>query len=85
MKSRAEYDKLYKRSIDDPVGFWSDIAREFHWRVPAWRRVQLRAATAPLHASCARLHAQCTTCAARVAQNCSLWPAARAAGCLRGA
>ena len=31
MKSREEYDAMYKRSIDDPVGFWSDIAKQFHW------------------------------------------------------
>jgi hypothetical protein len=31
LKSREEYDAMYKRSIDDPVGFWSDIAKQFHW------------------------------------------------------
>jgi hypothetical protein len=31
VKSREEYDVMYKRSIDDPVGFWSDIAKQFHW------------------------------------------------------
>jgi hypothetical protein len=24
---------MYARSVADPVGFWSDIAKEFHWRV----------------------------------------------------
>ena len=31
IKSRAEYEKLYKRSMDDPAGFWGDIASELHW------------------------------------------------------
>lgn len=31
---RATYDALYKRSIDDPEGFWGDIAKEFHWETP---------------------------------------------------
>jgi hypothetical protein len=26
-----QYDEMYKRSIEDPNGFWSDIAKEFHW------------------------------------------------------
>ena len=28
IKSRAEYDKLYKRSIEDPEGFWGEVAEE---------------------------------------------------------
>lgn len=31
--SREAYDAMYKRSVDDPAGFWGDIARQFHWRV----------------------------------------------------
>ncbi|GMU82161.1 MAG: acetyl-coenzyme A synthetase [Planctomycetota bacterium] len=32
IKSRAEYDALYKRSIESPYGFWSEIAeKNFHW------------------------------------------------------
>lgn len=31
MSSRAQYDALYRRSLDDPGGFWGEIAREFHW------------------------------------------------------
>ena len=27
----ATYEAMYKRSIEDPDGFWGDIAREFHW------------------------------------------------------
>jgi hypothetical protein len=26
-----QYKAMYKRSIEDPDGFWADIAREFHW------------------------------------------------------
>ncbi len=31
VKSRAEYDKLYRESIDSPDTFWSRIAGELHW------------------------------------------------------
>lgn len=31
VSSRAQYDLLYKRSVEDPAGFWGDIAREFYW------------------------------------------------------
>lgn len=27
-----QYREMYKRSIDDPAGFWSDIAEEFYWK-----------------------------------------------------
>lgn len=27
-----QYQEMYKRSIDDPAGFWSEIASEFHWK-----------------------------------------------------
>lgn len=23
---------MYKRSVEDPSGFWSDIASEFYWK-----------------------------------------------------
>jgi len=29
-----EYRKLYKRSIDDPSGFWGELGRQFYWKVP---------------------------------------------------
>lgn len=32
--SREEYERLYQRSIQDPAGFWADLAREFHWERP---------------------------------------------------
>ncbi|WP_027460071.1 acetate--CoA ligase [Deinococcus murrayi] len=36
--SREEYDRLYRRSLDDPDGFWSDVAGELHW-MRRWDRV----------------------------------------------
>lgn len=30
--SLEAYQAMYKRSVEDPSGFWGDIAREFHWR-----------------------------------------------------
>src|SRR3954454_13724263 len=32
------YEKLYRRSMEDPEGFWGDIARELHWFSP-WTKV----------------------------------------------
>ena len=31
VKDLATYKKMYKRSIEDPDGFWADVASEFHW------------------------------------------------------
>src|ERR1700692_4290485 len=31
IKSLAEYERLYKESIDDPDKFWGGIASELHW------------------------------------------------------
>jgi len=28
----TEYDRLYKKSVEDPGGFWADIAQQFEWR-----------------------------------------------------
>ncbi len=36
--SMEEYKKLYARSIDDPEGFFGDVARELHWFSP-WQKV----------------------------------------------
>ena len=38
IKSRAEYDRLYKEAQEDPESFWAKIARELHWFKP-WDRV----------------------------------------------
>lgn len=27
-----QYLEMYKRSIEDPAGFWSEIASEFYWK-----------------------------------------------------
>lgn len=33
--NHREYDEMYKRSIEDPNGFWREIAmKEFHWETP---------------------------------------------------
>lgn len=28
----VQYLEMYKRSIEDPAGFWSDIASQFYWK-----------------------------------------------------
>jgi acetyl-CoA synthetase len=38
IKSRAEYDRIYQRSLEDPEGFWADIASELEWFEP-WTKV----------------------------------------------
>jgi acetyl-CoA synthetase len=38
IKSMEEYEALYKRSIEDPEGFWAEIAQELHWYKP-WTKV----------------------------------------------
>lgn len=34
VKSMAEYEALYQRSIKDPESFWAEIAKELHWFKP---------------------------------------------------
>ena len=31
IKSLEEYEALYKRSIEDPEGFWAEAAEDLHW------------------------------------------------------
>ncbi|HVC46594.1 MAG TPA: acetate--CoA ligase [Terracidiphilus sp.] len=38
IKSLAEYEALYKKSIEDPEAFWAAAARELHWFQP-WTKV----------------------------------------------
>jgi acetyl-CoA synthetase len=38
VKSLAEYEALYARSIADPEAFWAEIAKELHWFEP-WTKV----------------------------------------------
>ncbi|MDX2033058.1 MAG: acetate--CoA ligase [Blastocatellia bacterium] len=36
--SREQYDRVYQRSVEDPEGFWAEIASELHWFKP-WEKV----------------------------------------------
>jgi len=38
IKSRRQYDEMYRQSIDDPETFWAGIASELHW-FKKWERV----------------------------------------------
>jgi len=38
IKSFEEYQAIYRRSVEDPEGFWAEIAGELHWFKP-WDRV----------------------------------------------
>ncbi len=38
IKSLEEYKTTYKRSVENPEGFWADIASTFQWRKP-WEKV----------------------------------------------
>jgi len=32
IKSFEQYQAMYRRSIEDPAGFWGEIAQEFYWQ-----------------------------------------------------
>ncbi|EYB68003.1 acetyl-CoA synthetase [Deinococcus phoenicis] len=36
--TREQYDEMYRRSLDDPEGFWAGVAGELAWMKP-WERV----------------------------------------------
>ena len=38
ISSLEQYHADYKRSVEDPEGFWGDIASQFYWRKP-WNKV----------------------------------------------
>jgi acetyl-CoA synthetase len=38
VRSLAQYESMYRRSIDDPGGFWGEVASELHW-FRKWDRV----------------------------------------------
>ena len=38
IKSYDQYKEAYRKSVDDPEGFWADIASHFHWR-KRWDKV----------------------------------------------
>eukprot|EP00891_Asterochloris_glomerata_P004543 jgi/Astpho2/4543/Aster-x0630 len=35
LSGREEYDRLYKRSVEDPNAFWRELAGEYHWEQQA--------------------------------------------------
>ena len=39
VKSQAQYDEMYSRSISDPEGFWGEIAEQFTWK-EKWSKVR---------------------------------------------
>lgn len=38
VKSREEYEEMWKQSVEDPETFWGDMAKNFHWFEP-WQKV----------------------------------------------
>ena len=38
IQSKADYDLAYQRSIEDPEGFWAELASTFTWKKP-WDKV----------------------------------------------
>ncbi|MBN1277467.1 MAG: acetyl-coenzyme A synthetase, partial [Deltaproteobacteria bacterium] len=40
IKGKDEYEKLWKRSIDDPDGFWAEIASEYVEWFKKWDKVE---------------------------------------------
>ncbi|MFW0861065.1 MAG: acetate--CoA ligase [Dethiobacter sp.] len=38
IKSMEEYEAMYNRSLNDPEGFWSEMANQLHWFKP-WEKV----------------------------------------------
>ncbi len=38
LKNMEEYQAMYQKSIEDPDGFWSEIAEDFHW-YSKWEQV----------------------------------------------
>ena len=39
IKSMAEYEEMYRRSVEDPDGFWSEMAGKLHWFKP-WEKLR---------------------------------------------
>jgi acetyl-CoA synthetase len=39
VKDFEQYRKMYERSINDPEGFWADMAKDFHWQ-QKWTNVR---------------------------------------------
>ncbi len=47
IRSHQEYFELYKKSVENPEAFWSDMAKELHW-FKKWERV-LNSDNAPFY------------------------------------
>ncbi len=47
ISSREQYDRMYKRSVEDPEGFWGEIADQFHWETKVC--APATASVMPLH------------------------------------
>jgi acetyl-CoA synthetase len=39
INSRSEYEEMYRRSVEDPEGFWSEMAGRLHW-FKRWEKVR---------------------------------------------
>ena len=53
--SRAEYEEMWKQSVNDPETFWGDIASELYWHkkwLTAVSYTHLRAHETPEHLVC---------------------------------
>jgi len=37
--SFEQYEKMYRRSVTDPEGFWGEVAEQFVWKQKWTRRV----------------------------------------------
>jgi acetyl-CoA synthetase len=38
IKTFEEYKVAYEQSVEDPEGFWAEVAQQFQWRKP-WKKV----------------------------------------------
>ncbi|QRR01767.1 acetate--CoA ligase [Dyadobacter sandarakinus] len=38
IRTFEEYQTAYKQSVDDPEGYWAEVAQQFQWKKP-WKRV----------------------------------------------
>ena len=48
LKDIDEYKAMYQRSVEDPSGFWADIANTFHWETPFTETVRANSHTWPV-------------------------------------
>ena len=64
ISSKEQYDEMYKRSIDDPEGFWGDIANQFHWEKKVHTAPQGPCSTPDISSACCMLESWgCGVCA----------------------